>query len=131
MTQFPTITRMIKSIDWTVVAVTAVLIALFTGFLWASLATPSTQPYAVPSCGSSTVNTTYATRHDECITFTTTGTITVWDGATASLVTTPCVLRCSEGAAKIYADGHVYAGHTSQMSSDSGWYEVDNIHLIK
>lgn len=126
-TQFPTF----KSIDWTAVGGTAFLITLFAGFLWSQLATPSMAPYSIPASRSTTVNASYATRHDESTTFTTAGTITVWDGATASLVTTPCILRCSEGAAKIFADGHVYAGHTSEMSSDDGWYGVDNIHLVK
>ena len=129
-TQFPTFAK-INGSDMPCIGFFATVIALFTWFFIVGITPATTAPYAVPACHSVTINTSYATRHDEVTTFTTAGTITVWDGATASLVTTPCMLRVSNSAVKLYADGHVYTGHTSVMSSDSGWYEIDEINLVK
>ena len=140
-TQFPTFVKMASAIkeafapDMLGVTMVGVgffaCVVLFFGAVGYSQVVPAAAPTYAPACAGDTVHTSYAGRESESRDFTTSGTVQQWDNSTDKYVTYACIFRVHDNACKLYVDGHVYTGYSSEMSSEDDWYSCEQMHLLK
>lgn len=135
-TQFPTFVKMASAIKEAITLVGLVgvgffaAVALLFGAVGYSQVVPAAAPVYAPGAGAcETIHTAYAGRESESRDFTTSGTVQTWDNG--KYVVYACIFRVHDNACKLYVDGHVYTGCTSEMSSEEDWYGIEQMHLLK
>ena len=108
--------------------ITLVIVIVAFVLIGTSQVAPTTVDSFVARSGMSvTVHTQHAHDNDEEVVFTAAGTVQQWDENAGKTVTIPCIIQQEENKTVLTISGRVYTGNMSEMSSDQGWYSVDNL----
>ena len=136
-TQFPTFVKMASAIKEAITLVGLVGVGFFAAvaLLFGAVGYSQVQapaPVYAPAPGAcETIHTSYAGREAESRDFTTAGTVQQWDNGAGKYVVYACIFRVHDNSCKVYVDGHVYTGYSSEMSSEDDWYSCEQMHLLK
>ena len=126
MTQFSTLKAFIAA-NMTSVITTLAFFVLIVGLGYAQVAPTGSTEFVSRTGMTVTVYTVHAHDNDEEVVFTANGVVRQWDENAGKTVLIPCVMRESENKTTLFISGHAYTGDMSEMSTDEGWYAVDNL----